>query len=764
MEGAAAAADAQGEKPAEEVSEMDKSTRTGHMLVQEISAKELQGEIDRLGFGCFQLLQVLLCGGIMFAEGSEMLVMGSITTLLHGHWELSPFLRGAMVSVVFVGFCLGNLLSGFLGDNYGRRCAILIAYVLIGVFGIATAYALNVWMMLCLRFMVGVGCGVGFPAVYTMIPEGSPLAVRSACNILMIGIMPLGELFAAIGVLMIDPWLNTSQKHCDILGAERGTSAARLFFLQTDETGNDTTFSKPTSWNGLESLQHANLLHDYTSARYNAKSSLRKRNSRTLFRTATTIAASLNPLSLMQIRSSGLISPSQKYTDSSCVMALGRSPTKPLESRDEGSARFVRPHKKSVLSKRRQLRFRYEGDNDAQARENTLVPLEPKALHKRSKSWIDSSDNASDNEMRQDCEQTTAAEFGHGFYNLFFAANNCSWRMLCEYSAVPAFLFLALAYFFLEESPHYLRSKGKYSELQKTLTILALRNGTQITPEVQERLTQLAAEEERRRSLAATATALNAGQPLKAQVSNLEKTETMSSSKESWDVQLHRLYEALTSDALFGTTLFLMVCHFTKDFSVFGLSYVFPQFFAAVQVGMISTAAELAVMSVLGLPGILAAFYLANHTTLGHRTSLQIFAAASAVACFGMMDWLLEALNVVCAYLLKCSALGFFLICVVITAETFPIDIRNSAVGLCTAVGRAGSISAPVVFELTFSSGGTEKSFNGFVSIVGVLMLFIACSVHTFLRRETKGALILDDGDEDSAPDLESASLQGNSS
>ena len=39
-------------------------------------------------------------------------VMGSITTLLHDHWELTAFVRGLMVSIVFCGFSAGNVLSG----------------------------------------------------------------------------------------------------------------------------------------------------------------------------------------------------------------------------------------------------------------------------------------------------------------------------------------------------------------------------------------------------------------------------------------------------------------------------------------------------------------------------------------------------------------------------------------------------------------------------------------------------------------------------
>merc|ERR1719331_545037 len=68
-----------------------------------------------------------------------MLVMGSITTLLHDHWELTAFVRGLMVSIVFCGFSAGNVLSGFIGDGHGRKPSIILAYLLIGGFGLATS-------------------------------------------------------------------------------------------------------------------------------------------------------------------------------------------------------------------------------------------------------------------------------------------------------------------------------------------------------------------------------------------------------------------------------------------------------------------------------------------------------------------------------------------------------------------------------------------------------------------------------------------------
>merc|ERR1711918_269246 len=100
--------------------------------------------------------------------------MGSITTLLHDHWDLAPAVRGLMVSIVFIGFSLGNFVSGPIGDRWGRRNGVILGYLFIGLFGFSTACATNPVMMVGLRFLVGVGCGIGFPTIYSLIPEVCP--------------------------------------------------------------------------------------------------------------------------------------------------------------------------------------------------------------------------------------------------------------------------------------------------------------------------------------------------------------------------------------------------------------------------------------------------------------------------------------------------------------------------------------------------------------------------------------------------------------
>jgi MFS family permease len=474
----------------------------------------LQARIDESGFGPFQLLMLLLTGGIMFAEGAEMLVMGSITTLLHDHWELNAIVRGTMVSVVFVGFSCGNLVSGMIGDVRGRKASILLAYMLIGGFGMLTSTAWSPAVMVSLRFFVGVGCGVGFPSVYSLIPEVCPTHMRGIISAIMIGFMPGGELFAAFLVYWIDPNLEQTTEHCE-LGYDAGQ-------------------------------------------------------------------------------------------------------------------------------------------------------------------WIE------------------------GY-------TRCSWRSLCLYSALPAFVFFTLALVGLRESPHFLMARGRTEEAEKVLNQIDSWNHW---PSPAPKKEPLKPKED-------------AGKSGKAEATNDDPGA----------------FAVLSSPKYFMTTAFMCIAHFVKDFSVFGLAYVFPQYFAGS--GKHTVAHHLIVTALLAIPGVAIAVAVMRTSWIGHITAMRTAAGLTSLMALGMLEASPEALAVPCAYALKFVSLVFFIVTVIYTAEVFPSKYRNTSVGYCTAVGRVGSISAPLLFEL--SMDWSDGSFDFFLTLVASFMGFIAVAAGFALSIETKGKALATD-------------------
>lgn len=468
------------------------------------SAQEaVQNHINELGFGKFQILMLLATGGMMMSEGAEVLIMGSVTKMLGREWALSAFVKGFMTSMVYVGFALGNLFAGSLGDRFGRRPTLLLAYAVVGSFGMFTSFANNPVTMVCLRFIVGIGVGLGFPCVFSLIPEVVPMHLRGAVSSAMIGFMPLGELWASLGVLILDPDL-------------------------------------------------------------------------------------------------------------------------------------LQPH---------------------------------------------------------------------------------AWRWLCRWSAFPSLLFFLFGSRYLWESPLILTRQGREEELNEMLSSVAAWNGRKPGSRIE--LAGVGAPD----ALAAEAGA----QQDQAQAY-------------SWKASASKVF----SDRYRTTSLVLFMANFAKDFSYFGLNYVFPQYFQRLNrlhpSLHLSAGGEMVITSLVAFPGVALAVWATQSKLCGNITLLTSLASATGFAAVGLLSFFPEQMHLVCVILVKLLSLAY-LIAVVVNMEVFPTSIRTTAIGICTCFGRAGSISAPIVFQLSVKAGG----YDPFWLLIITVMWIVALGASSFLTIETKGKFLADE-------------------
>jgi len=168
-------------------------------------ARDLYVVLDDIGMGTYQFVQLLLLGGVMISDGAEILVSSSLLGALKEAWHLTPMVRGAMMSTIFVGVFAGGLLGGSIGDAYGRRRAVLLAYVGICVFGLATALAQGPISMLVARFFFGAsfGCGMG-PGIALQV-ETAPSSWRA--HILNLGGLwfAMGEIYTSVLLILFMP-------------------------------------------------------------------------------------------------------------------------------------------------------------------------------------------------------------------------------------------------------------------------------------------------------------------------------------------------------------------------------------------------------------------------------------------------------------------------------------------------------------------------------------------------------------------------------
>lgn len=109
------------------------------------------------GWGAYQRYLMLILGAAMAVCSSHMLAPIFLVPALQKAWELSTLQTTLVTGVYFVGYCIGVFAWAAVSDSSGRRPAILMAFTLGNVTGIASFLAPEFWTFATLRFLCGVG-------------------------------------------------------------------------------------------------------------------------------------------------------------------------------------------------------------------------------------------------------------------------------------------------------------------------------------------------------------------------------------------------------------------------------------------------------------------------------------------------------------------------------------------------------------------------------------------------------------------------------
>jgi putative MFS transporter len=118
-----------------------------------------------------------LIGAGMFFDGFDLYLVGPIlgATLASKFaviGQVAPFL-----SATFIGMTLGALVTGFVGDRYGRRFTYQVNLAVFGLASLAGAFAPNMDTLIGLRFLMGAGLGaeivVGYGTMTEFVPPGT---------------------------------------------------------------------------------------------------------------------------------------------------------------------------------------------------------------------------------------------------------------------------------------------------------------------------------------------------------------------------------------------------------------------------------------------------------------------------------------------------------------------------------------------------------------------------------------------------------------
>src|SRR6204780_4269616 len=160
--------------------------------------------VDRLPLSSFHYRIFWLVGAGMFFDGYDLYVAGSVlaATIQTKFSTLPQNLQ--FVSLTFLGMTIGSLITGFVGDKYGRRFTYQINLLIFGLASLAAAFAQDMNQLIACRFVQGLGLGAEIVVGYSTLTEFVPPKTRGRWLSMMAFLVVAGfPVTALLGYLII---------------------------------------------------------------------------------------------------------------------------------------------------------------------------------------------------------------------------------------------------------------------------------------------------------------------------------------------------------------------------------------------------------------------------------------------------------------------------------------------------------------------------------------------------------------------------------
>lgn len=269
-------------------------------------------------------------------------------------------------------------------------------------------------------------------------------------------------------------------------------------------------------------------------------------------------------------------------------------------------------------------------------------------------------------------------------------ASQYSWRLFAAIVSIPAFVCWYLTYRFVPESAQYFARRRQFSDAEEVVNHIHEMNGSTVNT---------ASETTGLLSPFETSSGFYPDIVEKSYAGSLT-----SSSEHETDKTLLELYRSLFDPFLRVTTISLLMSWFCLSFGSYGLATWITVLFK--RIGLADPFANAFIYAAANLPGNLLSAFLMDR--LGGRKILAISMLLSAACAAGFAYVSAGDETAVTpattAVLIVLLASGFNAFSTsgwnaidLMSAESFPTDVRTTGMGLLSASGRMGSVVAQFI-------------------------------------------------------------------
>ena len=157
-----------------------------------MSAISVGARLDRLPVTRLHRKVFNLVAVGMFFEGFDIYIAASVLAATYKTGFSTLAQSGLFISMTFVGMTLGALLTGFVGDRYGRRFTYQLNLIIFGAAALASVVAPDMSTLIVLRFLMGLGLGAEVVVGYSIMAEFFPARIRGRWSGMMCTVVTAG--------------------------------------------------------------------------------------------------------------------------------------------------------------------------------------------------------------------------------------------------------------------------------------------------------------------------------------------------------------------------------------------------------------------------------------------------------------------------------------------------------------------------------------------------------------------------------------------
>jgi putative MFS transporter len=160
--------------------------------------------LDRLPVSSFHYRVFWLIGAGMFFDGIDIYLASSVLAATTQSKFSTLDQNIQFISLTLVGMTIGGLVTGFLGDRFGRRFTYQFNLLVFGLASLAAAFAQDMNQLIACRFVQGIGFGAEIVVGYSTLTEFVPPKTRGRWLAFMSFLVVAGfPVTALLGYLVI---------------------------------------------------------------------------------------------------------------------------------------------------------------------------------------------------------------------------------------------------------------------------------------------------------------------------------------------------------------------------------------------------------------------------------------------------------------------------------------------------------------------------------------------------------------------------------